>query len=151
MPQLTLSEFAEKINGMMPDIMREFYKQESDNFYKIKITIPQLVVLEMLTRDGESRMTDLARSINVTTAAMTGIVNRLVRDGYVVRSSDKGDRRVIKVRPTARGLRVAKNAIERRKDIFQKMFGVISQAEREEYLRILTIIRDRLSEREDRS
>ena len=144
MAQLTLSEFADKVSEMMPSIMREFYKQESDKFYKIKITIPQLVVLEMLTRDGESRMTDLAHSINVTTAAMTGIVDRLVRDGYVMRSSDAEDRRVIKVRPTAKGVRVAKSAIEYRKGIYQKMFGVVSQVEREEYLKILTIIRDRI-------
>ena len=146
MAQLTLSEFADKVNEIMPAIMRQFYKQKSDKFYKIKITIPQLVVLEMLEReDGEMRMTDLARSINVTTAAMTGIVERLVRDGYAVRTSNTEDRRIIKVRPTAKGARVAKSAIERRKGIFQKMFGVISQAEREEYLRILTIINDRFN------
>ena len=144
MSQLTLSKFADRLSEMIPAIMREVYKQESDKFYNIKITIPQLVVLEMLTRDGGSRMTDLARSINVTTAAMTGIVDRLVRDGYVIRSSDAKDRRVIKIRPTAKGARVAKSAIEQKKAILRKMFGVISQDDREEYLRILTIIRDRI-------
>ncbi|MCX5678689.1 MAG: MarR family transcriptional regulator [Candidatus Omnitrophica bacterium] len=144
MSQLTLSEFVDKLSEMMPAIMREFLKQESDKFYNVKITIPQLVVLEMLTRDGESRMTDLARSINVTTAAMTGIVDRLVRDGYVTRTSDLEDRRVIKIKPTAKGARVAKSALEHKKAIFRKMFGVISQDDREEYLRILTIIRDRI-------
>lgn len=144
MAQLTLPEFADKISEMMIAIMREFYKQESDKFYETKITFPQLVVLEMLLRDGESRMTDLARSMNVTTAAMTGVVDRLVRDGYVMRSNDPQDRRVIRIKPTAKGALAAKKAIKRRKSIFKKMFGVISQAEREEYLRILTIIRDRI-------
>lgn len=144
MAQLTLSEFADKINEITPVIIREFFKQESDKFCKIKITLPQFVVLEMLTRDGELRMTDLSSSINVTTAAMTGIVDRLVRDGYVTRANDLKDRRVIKVKPTARGIQVAKNANKQRREIFQKMFGVISQADRKEYLRILTIIRDRI-------
>ena len=48
-------------------------------------------------------------------------------------------------------LRLQREGLVNIKDIFQKMFGVVSQAEREEYLRILTIIRDRLREREDRS
>jgi DNA-binding MarR family transcriptional regulator len=148
MSQLTLSEFVDKLSEMMPAIMRELFKQESDKFYNIKITIPQLVVLEMLTRDGESRMTDLARSINVTTAAMTGIVDRLVRDGYVIRTNDLRDRRVIKIKTTSRGARIAKSAIEQKKAIFRKMFGVISQEDREEYLRILTIICDRISRQE---
>jgi len=144
MSRLTLSEFVDKLSEMMPAIMREFLKQESDKFYNVKITIPQLVVLEMLTRDGESRMTDLARSMNVTTAAMTGIVDRLVRDGYVMRTNDAKDRRVIKIKPTAKGARVTRSAIEHKKTIFRRMFGAISQDDREEYLRILTIIRDRI-------
>jgi MarR family transcriptional regulator, organic hydroperoxide resistance regulator len=144
-----LSEFADKISEIMPVIMREFFRQESDKFCEIKITLPQLMVLEMLTRDSELRMTDLARSINVTTAAMTGVVDRLVRDGYVVRANTANDRRVIKIRLTVKGTRVAKSAIEQRKAIFRKMFGVVSQDDRKEYLRILTIIRDRIGKRKD--
>ena len=146
MAGLTLSEFADRVNEIMPVISREFYKQGPSGSYKMKITLAQLAVLEMLVREGESRMTDLARLINVTTAAMTGIVERLVRDGYVIRKSDDGDRRIIKVSPTAKGNHIVKNVTEQRKAMWRKIFGIVSEAEREEYLRILTIIRDRLVE-----
>ena len=146
MAGLTLSEFADKVNEIMPVITREFYKHGSDGFYKSKVTMAQFAVLDILVREGESRMTDLARLLNVTTAAMTGIVERLVRDGYIVRTSDSEDRRIIKVRPTAKGNKVVKSMAEQKKSICAKIFGIISETEREEYLRILTIVRDRLEE-----
>lgn len=144
MPNLSLSEFSDKIAEIMPVISREFYKKQTAEFYKMKITMPQFVLLEILHREGESRMTDLARLINVSTAAMTGIVDRLVRENYVARASDPSDRRIIKVGLTAKGSKAVKNIIDQRKQIFGKVFGVLSEEEREKYLEILVSVRDRL-------
>ena len=146
MPNLSLSEFSDQLVEIMPDISREFYKKNTAQFYKMKITMPQFVVLELLHREGQSRMTDLARLINVSTAAMTGIVERLVRDSYVARASDPDDRRIIKVDLTAKGNKAVKNIIDQRKQIFSKVFGVLSEDERDQYLRILTSVRDHLKE-----
>lgn len=89
-------------------------------------------------------MTDLAEFVNVTTAAMTGIVDRLVRDGYLMRVSDPDDRRIIKVRLTSRGAGIVRNVVEKRKEITIKMFGAISEEERFAYLNILTNIKGAL-------
>ncbi|OGW85804.1 MAG: hypothetical protein A2987_05915 [Omnitrophica bacterium RIFCSPLOWO2_01_FULL_45_10] len=91
-------------------------------------------------------MSDLAKSLSVTTAAMTGIVDRLVREGYLRRESDPKDRRIIKIRLTAKGERAVTQILEKKKQMIIKMFGMISQGEREEYLRILTHIRDHLKD-----
>ncbi|MFA5142891.1 MAG: MarR family transcriptional regulator [Candidatus Omnitrophota bacterium] len=149
MTHMSLSEFADKVTEVMPVIMRKFVKQQSEEFYKVKITIPQLVVLDVLTREDELRMSDLARLMNVTTAAMTGIVDRLVRDGYVTRESDAEDRRIIKVRPTAKGSRIVKSAAEHKKAVIMKIFGAVSDAERAEYLRILMLVQDRMKDQKD--
>jgi len=103
MANLSLSEFSDRIVEIMPAISREFYRKLTGEFYKMKITTPQFVVLEILSREGESRMTDLARLINVSTAAITGIVDRLVRDGYVARANDPDDRRIIRADLTLKG------------------------------------------------
>jgi DNA-binding MarR family transcriptional regulator len=89
-------------------------------------------------------MTDIAHMINVTTAAMTGIIDRLVKSGCVVRINDPKDRRITKVRLTPKGNQVVENMIEQRKKLTIKLFEMISQSEREEYLRILGHIRDHL-------
>jgi len=145
MSNLSLTEFVERVSEIMPVIMKEFFRQETNEFYKLKITLPQFVVLDMLNRQPESKMSDLARFINVTTAAMTGIVDRLVRDSYAKRMRDPGDRRIVKVSLTAKGARTVKEMIGQRKRLTARIFGVISQEEREEYLKILGHIKTHLT------
>ncbi|MDP2913641.1 MAG: MarR family transcriptional regulator [Candidatus Omnitrophota bacterium] len=149
MTTLSLAEFADKVAEIMPVMMREFFRNQPGRFYKTRITIPQFVVLDMLYRSGESNMTDLARHIFVTTAAMTGIVDRLVRDGCIRRAGDPKDRRMIRVMLTSKGTGVVKDMIEKRNRMTMKIFGMISRKDRFEYLRILEHIRDHIRKQEE--
>ena len=141
MSHLAISEFADKVNELMPIIMREYVKIQGREFYKLKITMPQFFVMDILNHNGETKMTDLAGFVNVTTAAMTGIVDRLVRDGYLIRVNDPDDRRIIMVKLTSKGSSVVRSVIEKRKELTMKMFGAISQEDRIAYLNILTSIK----------
>ncbi|MFA6142815.1 MAG: MarR family transcriptional regulator [Candidatus Omnitrophota bacterium] len=143
----SISEFADKVSALMQVISKEFFKRQSGDFYKMKITMPQFVVLDVLNKGGVSRMSDLAHTLNVTTAAITGIVDRLVRGGYILRVNDPGDRRIVKVKLTAKGTAIAQKIVDHRKNMMKDMFGVISQEEREEYLKILTHIHDHIVEK----
>lgn len=144
----TLSEFSERVNEIMPVISREFMKHQSAEFFKVKITMPQFIVLDILHRQKDSNMTDLANFMHVTTAAVTGVVDKLVKSGYVKRESDPKDRRIIKVALTVKGNSIAERMLEHRKKMMMKVFGVISAEEREAYLKILEHIRKHLQENE---
>ena len=148
MADLSLSEFADRITGMMPVIMREFMRHQGNEFHKLKITMPQFFVLEFLHRSGECRMGDVAKFMNVTMAAVTGIVDRLVRDGYALRDSDLKDRRIVKIRLTAKGAKAVKDMVGLRKRASIKLFEMISSKERAQYLNILTRITERIQERD---
>jgi len=145
MTGLTITIFADKVSENIAAISKEFMRQRTGEFYKVKVTLPQLAILELLFRSGELNMSDMARFANVTTAAMTGIIDRLVRDGYAVRTAVPDDRRVIKIKLTAKGDKVVKNVIEERRHLVTRIFGALSHSEREEYLKILTRIREGLS------
>ena len=142
----TLSPFADKVTELMPVIMKGYVKHQVDEFDKLKITMPQFFVLELVNRQGEAKMSDLAKFVNVTTAAMTGIVGRLFKNGYVLRTDEPEDRRIIKIKLTPKGAKLVKDMIQKRKDITIKMFGSIAQDEREEYLKILTHVHDHLKD-----
>jgi len=145
MPHLSLSEFAERINEIMPVIMKEFSRRQANELYKGKITLPQFLVLESLNRDGAIKMSELAHFMHVSTAAMTGIVDRLVRDGYAVRVFDEVDRRIIKIKLTSRGSALVKKINEQRSQMIVKIFGKICEKDRSEYLHILSQIKDLLT------
>jgi DNA-binding MarR family transcriptional regulator len=59
--------------------------------------------LARLSRDGASRLTDLANSEHVTQPAMTQLISRLEAQGLAQRFPDPGDARVVNVRVTAAG------------------------------------------------
>ena len=48
-------------------------------------------------------MSDLARMLNCDTSNITGLVDRVARQGLVIRSAYQGDRRVTRVALTPRG------------------------------------------------
>jgi DNA-binding MarR family transcriptional regulator len=58
------------------------------------LTMQQLRVLVVLSTDGPVPQGDLAQSLGVGLATVTGLVDRLVRRGLVERTEDPNDRRV---------------------------------------------------------
>lgn len=65
---------------------------------------PQQVVILHAIKDGVRGAADLARRINVAPTVITGLVDRLEREGYVVRRDDKADRRRHTISITAHGM-----------------------------------------------
>ena len=145
MSQDSLLEFADEINKIMPAIIQGFARRQANELYKGKITLPQFLILDFLSERGESKMTDTAHFMHVTTAAMTGIVDRLVRDSYVIRVYDPQDRRIIKIKLTHQGSDLVKKINAQRRRMVIKIFGNISELDRRDYLRILMQIREILT------
>lgn len=145
MSNISLPEFADKLNEVMPAITREFLKKQSHELFSSRLTIPQLIVLNFLDKQGPSKMTDLAHFMEVSTAAMTGIVDRLVKYGYVVRLPQTEDRRIIKVGLSPKGEHLLKKVNIEKRQMIIRIFGKISQREREDYLNILLHLRDILT------
>lgn len=142
MNTLSLFDFADKINEIVPEMMKEFIRRQTGPLYKMKVTLPQFMLLVILQKEGETKMKDLAHFMNVTTAAITGIVERLVRDGYVVRAYEPEDRRIIKINATAKGSQLVNKVNQQRREMIIKTFAMMPESDRQEYLRILTKIRD---------
>lgn len=90
-------------------------------------------------------MTALANFMGVTTAAATGVVERLVKAGYAGRRFDPQDRRVINIELTVRGREMVRKFKEEKRRMAIEVFKNLSQEDRKNYLRILTRIKDVLS------
>jgi len=147
MPGRGLSEFIDRIEDVMPAVMKGFAKRQVNDLelYKSKITLPQLFILSYLDKNGSLKMKDLAHLMFVTTAAATGIIDRLVRCGYVRRVYDPKDRRVIYIELTNKGSALARKANHHKRRILLDLFGPLSREERDNYLSVLMYMRDVLS------
>ena len=68
------------------------------------VTLPQFDVLAQLQREQDGlRLGELSRRLMVTNGNLTGLVDKLVEAGFVVREGVPGDRRVQIVRMTKAG------------------------------------------------
>jgi DNA-binding MarR family transcriptional regulator len=142
MTQLSIAGFADRLNEILPVLFKSFAQRQANELYKGKITLPQFLVLDHLSRKGKTMMTEIANFMKVTTAATTGIIDRLVRYSYVTREHDPGDRRIINIKLTNKGIDLVNKVNGQRREMIIKIFGEISQADREEYLRILSQIKN---------
>lgn len=142
MPGLTITQFADELSKVMPVVMKEFSRRQANELYKGKITLPQVLILELLDKEQESKMKDIACFMGVSTAAATGIVERLVKYGYVIRIFDPGDRRIIRIKLTPKGAELIKRIKLQRQQMVIRIFGRISEEDRQDYLRIFEQIKD---------
>lgn len=142
MANISLAEFADKLNELMPKIARGFLKNQDNDLLKGKITVAQLFVLCFLSRNSEVTMSEIANYLEVSTAAATGIVDRLVKSAYLARVYSEQDRRIIKIKLTVKGQDLVEKIVKQKKQRIMDIFGKISDKERDDYLRILMRIHE---------
>lgn len=75
---------------------------------ELQLSSPQVHTLVALGHEGALTMGDLARRVGVTEKTVTGLVDRLQRDGLVARRRDDADRRVVHVGLTTPGKALAR-------------------------------------------
>jgi len=68
------------------------------------ISFAQFFLLSYLDSSKELTMTDIAKKMGHSTAAATGLVDRLEKLGYMERTHSVDDRRKVMVRITSKGL-----------------------------------------------
>jgi DNA-binding MarR family transcriptional regulator len=97
------SELLEELRALSSDFDR-LSQAVAD---RLGLSPTDLLAMEHIARKGR-RVTagDLARELNLTTGAITGLVDRLADAGYARRTADPGDRRRVLVAPTARERRI---------------------------------------------
>lgn len=109
----------------------------------LALTPPQIHALLWLGEDGPLTMGELARRVAVTEKTVTGIVDRLERDGHLARERDAADRRVVRARLTAKGEEAYRRIDGEIHGSVQRLLGLLDAADRRALLRIV----ERLIER----
>jgi MarR family 2-MHQ and catechol resistance regulon transcriptional repressor len=102
------------------------------HFRRYGLSQPQFAVLMTLRRSSPDglTLTELARSIFVTNTNITGLVDRLERDGLVERRRDPEDRRAQLVVLTAQGRAKLEGAWERHPVMLEAAFSGLTERER---------------------
>lgn len=103
-----LSPFALSLDGLL----RIFRRLSGEVAEQSGLTIHQMHVLGNLWGRGACTMTDLKQELEVTTGAVTGLVDRLERLGLVTRVPSQEDRRVTLLELTPAGREAVTAAVQ---------------------------------------
>ncbi len=134
---MDIKEFAGKIIELAPQIIRGFQQYENNYLTRGEITLPQFWALRCLKSDGKSTMHALAKHLNISPSATTGLIDRLITQGLVVRKAEPRDRRIVWIELTSKGEKILSSIREQKTKTLIKVFGKISPRDRAYYLNIL--------------
>ncbi|MGC5328438.1 MarR family winged helix-turn-helix transcriptional regulator [Brevibacillus sp. SYSU BS000544] len=84
---------------LLPKVNNTFFSIVKDELEQCGITLPQIFVLGEL-KDAPKTIGEIAKSVGLSYSTVSGIVDRLERDGFVQRERDHRDRRVVWVSVT---------------------------------------------------
>ena len=100
-----------------------------------------LMLLEHQTADGGADQSSLGRMLVVNRSNVTGLVDRMERDGLVKRTGDPADRRVKRVRMTPKGLNVLRKAEQAYVLRTREVVSALTVGEQETLCRMLEAVR----------
>ena len=94
---------AERLADIFTVLQRSFILSLSKELTRGHVSFPQYCLLGFLAQQKHLTMSEIAQRMGHTTAAATGLVDRLEKLGHVKRAHGKDDRRKILVQITASG------------------------------------------------
>jgi DNA-binding MarR family transcriptional regulator len=96
------------INEILVDLFNHILRLEERNLRDqgIELSMNEVHVLEAVKKAETNTMSSIAAKLNVTIGTLTTSMNRLVKKGYVVRTSSPTDRRKVLIELTDEALKV---------------------------------------------
>jgi DNA-binding MarR family transcriptional regulator len=110
------------------------------------LTGPQLAVIKMLEPVGKLSLSELSWKIRARNSTVTGIIDRMEREGLVERRRSDEDRRVVHIVLTRKGRNLATGVPVEPVQIFRQVLGELSGKDAAELRRILTRLARRVRE-----
>jgi MarR family transcriptional regulator, organic hydroperoxide resistance regulator len=108
------------------------------------LTGPQLTVVKLLEQIGGLSLSELSERIRAQNSTVTGIIDRMEREGLVTRERSKEDRRVVYIRLTAKGRELARDIPVEPMEVFRSALETLSAQEMRELMRIMTKVAKRV-------
>jgi len=119
-----------EVKNLFSGISTEMVKN-SVGIMGFSVNMSQLKAMTVFSEDSPLSMGELCKMANVKMPSMTEVVDRFEKEGVLERIRDNEDRRVVKVKMTAKGKKMHQEVLKRRADELTKMFGVLITKDRE--------------------
>ena len=130
----TINELTREISIMVPKLMKG---ARTGLFSKANVTTAQMIMLVSIHDHGQCKLKTLAKERGISPPTATGLIDRLVRAGYVKRGSDPEDRRVVMVSLTGKGKSSVQDFLSTVRNRWKNILVHLTPKEQQQYLNIL--------------
>ncbi len=135
-PRFTPNQETEELAGILMLIQRRFLVNLSRELGRGNVSFVQFFLLTALAQEDSLTMSEIAKRMGHTTAAATGLVDRLENLHYLDRSHATDDRRKVRVKITPKGHTLVTRI---KQDVVQNLTSIMTHltaAERKAWLQI---------------
>ncbi|MGG6312311.1 MarR family winged helix-turn-helix transcriptional regulator [Paenibacillus macerans] len=127
---------ADSLFDLVLDNFKKIFYPEEWLALDMQFSKAELFALLLVEKHGDITMSQLASSMNVPMSTATGVIERLVKNGYIVRVKSESDRRIVTIRLTGKGTSLS----EELKGTLRRFTDLIVQGLSEEEQRLLVHI-----------
>ncbi len=141
MEQAQLKEWEEEQpDKVLPllQVVSDLVSKRADRFLNTNftLTIPQYQLLLAAMTEVDTTLGGLSEHLNCSRGNVTGIVDRLERDGWLLRERSNEDRRVITVKLTEKGRQV----LDVKRELTKELMNLAQIWSSDERLAMMTIL-----------
>ena len=104
------------------------------------LSMPQFSIMMQLHHRGACGISDIRDRFEITSAAASQLVEKLVQSGYLERTEDPLDRRARLLNLSARGKKLIEQGVEERHRWMDQLEAVLDPADREQITRALAAL-----------
>ena len=141
----TIDELTREISIMVPKLMKG---ARSSFLAKSNISTAQMIMLVSIHDHGQCKLKTLAKERGISPPTATGLIDRLLKAGYVKRGSDPEDRRVVIVSLTKKGENAVQDFLSTVRKRWKNILIHLTSKEQHQYLNIVKKIVSVLSGKE---
>ena len=129
-------ELYKQLFEAMSQCKRLMHQSFSSLTKDLEATMIQVQALKFLQERPDSAVGELARTLHISMSSAAQLVDRLAKHSWITRSSDKKDRRIVKLTLTASGETELKYFYEQMIERMAAFYGTIPEEDVRELLRI---------------
>jgi DNA-binding MarR family transcriptional regulator len=137
---MTSDDIIDRANAFIAAIYSNLMLHEIDGLkdgLMKNLTFHEIHTLEIIGDLGDATMNQIARHANVTQSTITTMVDKLVRKGVVERVREQGDRRIIRVRLTERGLKAYTEHQDIHREVTRRWLSALEAEEQQVALKVM--------------
>jgi DNA-binding MarR family transcriptional regulator len=112
------------------------------------LSMPQLGTLMILRKRGVRAISDIGTELNISTAAASQMIHRMVSEGLILRTEDPEDRRVKQISLTEKGMQLLQENFQARQKWVEDLLQALTDDEKEKVSQTFKLLVDKLRQHE---